>query len=262
MTSPRARVALITGGSRGIGLGIATLLAKEKWQLAINGVRPQHEIDDVLIDLRQQGVDVVYCRGDIGTDTGRADVMEAVRESFGRLDLLVNNAGISSPGRLDILEATEEAFDRVIDVNLKGAVFLAKAAALWMRDQRASDPHFSGCIINISSISAELASVNRGDYCISWACLSEATKILACSLAEHGIQVYEVRPGIIRTDMTKGVTEKYDRLISDGISIERRWGTPEDVAKTVAMLARGEISYCPGTVITVDGGVTLLQGMK
>ena len=179
-----------------------------------------------------------------------------------RLHLLVNNAGITSPGRADILDATEESFDRVMDVNLKGAFFLAQAAAKWMIRQRSANPSFSGYLVNISSISDQTSSTNRGDYCISRACGTQMTRVLAARLAQHGIQVFEIRPGIIRTDMTAGVTEKYDRLIAGGLTLEPRWGLPEDVGRAVAMLTRGDLTYAPGTMLSVDGGITLLQDLE
>jgi len=185
--------------------------------------------------------------------------MTQVRQSFDCLHLLVNNAGITSPGRLDILDATEEAFDRVMDVNLKGAFHLTQLAANWMIEQRYGDASFSGAVINITSISAEFVSTNRGDYCISWACLSETTKQWAVRLAEFEISVYDIRPGVIRTDMTQGVTEKYDRLIAEGLTIEPRWGTPDDVGKTVAALMRGDIPYSTGNTFYVDGGLRVKQ---
>jgi len=252
-------VAIITGGSRGIGLGIAEALAKEGWSLTVNGMRAQADVLGELDRLRALGADVAYCRGDVADHGARLAIVEETRQRFGRLHLLVNNAGITSPGRLDILEATEEAFDRVMDVNLKGAFHLTQLAARWMIDQRKDDPNFIGTIINISSVSGEFASVNRGDYCISWACLSETTKAWAITLAEYGIGVYDVRPGIIRTDMTSGVSEKYDRLIAEGLTTEPRWGTPEDVGRTVAVLARGEITYATGNAFYVDGGLSMMQ---
>ncbi|WP_428304308.1 3-ketoacyl-ACP reductase [Lacipirellula sp.] len=258
MQSPQ-RVALVTGGSRGIGFGICVALAGDGWNLAVNGMRPADEVEQVLHDLRALGADVEYVRSDVSSAADRDAMLAGIRRRFGRLDLVVNNAGITSPGRVDILDATEEAFDRVMDVNFKGAFFLAQAAALWMKEQRAERADFTGCIINISSISAVLASVNRGDYCISWACVSEMTKVLCACFQTEGIQVYEVRPGIIRTDMTKGVTEKYDRLIANGLTIEPRWGEPADIGRAVAMLARGDVTYAPGAAITVDGGLTLLK---
>lgn len=259
MLVTKPRVALVTGGSRGIGLGIARALASEGWSLAINGVRAQNDVDEVLEELRDLGADVVYCQGDVGRSDQRTAIIDQIRQRFGRLHLLVNNAGITSPGRLDLLEATEEAFDCVMAVNLKGAFHLTQLAACWMIDQRQVDIEFAGSIINISSISAEFASTNRGDYCISWACLSETTKQWASRLAEYGIWVYEIRPGIIQTDMTRGVTEKYDKLIAAGLTAEPRWGTPDDVGRAVAVLARGEITYATGNTVYVDGGLNFKQ---
>ena len=182
-------------------------------------------------------------------------MLAQTRNHFGRLDLLVKNAGITSPGRRDILDATEEAFDRVMDVNLKGAFFLTQMAARWMIEQRQTDPASTGCVINISAISSQIVSVNRGDYCISWSGMEMMTKLWAARLGEFGIPVYEFRPGIISTDMTAGVTEKYDKLIAAGLTIEPRWGTPEDVSRTVSVLARGEITYATGNHFYVDGGL-------
>lgn len=262
MTAQANRVALITGGSRGIGFGIAESLAEEGWQLAINGVRAEAEVGAKLAVLRELGTRVEYCRGDVGETADRQAIIENVREKFGALHLLVNNAGITSPGRLDILEATEDAFDKVIDVNLKGALFLAKLAAHWMIEQKRTDSEFSGTIVNISSISGQFSSINRGDYCISWACLSQVTRVLAAELIEYGIQVYEIRPGIIRTDMTAGVTEKYDWLIANGLTAEPRWGTPRDIGNAVKVLARREFTYMPGATLTVDGGLTMLKDLN
>jgi NAD(P)-dependent dehydrogenase (short-subunit alcohol dehydrogenase family) len=257
MTEQVKPVALVTGGSRGIGLGIAQALAGEGWDLAINGMRSESEILEVLTALRAGGSEVIYCQGDVGLSPDRQAMIDRCWEHFGRLHLLVNNAGITSPGRLDILDATEEAFDRVLAVNLKGAYFLTQLAARRMISQREQDADFAGTIINISSISAQYASLNRGDYCISWAGIGMATKLWAARLAEYGICVYEVRPGVIRTDMTAGVTEKYDKLIAEGLTVEPRWGTPEDVGRMVAMLAWGDLTYATGNVLMVDGGMTI-----
>jgi len=251
------RVALITGGSRGIGLGIAMSLAQEGWDLAINGMRDSSQVDPGLDPLRALGRDVCYCRGDVGQTDDRANMVQQVREHFGQLNLLVNNAGITSPGRKDILDATEDTYDRVMAVNLKGAYFLTQLAARWMIEQHQSSDSFRGYVINIGSVSGELVSLNRGDYCMSWAGLSMSTKLWAARLAEHHISVYEIRPGIIRTDMTSGVTEKYDRLIADGLTLQRRWGTPEDVGRVATMMARGDLPYSTGNVVTVDGGLTV-----
>jgi NAD(P)-dependent dehydrogenase (short-subunit alcohol dehydrogenase family) len=171
--------------------------------------------------------------------------------------VLVNNAGVAPFNRTDLLEATEESFVRLMRINLKGPYFLTQVVARWMIEQHETDANFAGVIVNVSSVSATAASVNRGDYCISKAGLAMATQLWAVRLAEFGICVYEVRPGVIRTDMTEGVKEKYDRLIAEGLTVERRWGTPEDVGRAVAVLAKGELSYATGNVIHVDGGLSL-----
>jgi 3-oxoacyl-[acyl-carrier protein] reductase len=257
MAEAAKKTAFVTGGSRGIGLGIARALAAEGWRLAINGLRPPSEVSGVLDELRTLAPQVEYVRGDISAAAERTACLELISERLGRLDLLVNNAGIAPPRRDDILDATEEAFDKVFNVNLKGPYFLTQAVARWMIRQRQADSQFSGCIVNISSVSAEIASINRGEYCMSRAGASMATKLWAVRLAEFGIRVYEIRPGIIETDMTAGVKEKYDRLIAEGLTLQRRWGQPEDVGRAVAMLARGELPYSAGQVINVDGGMMI-----
>jgi 3-oxoacyl-[acyl-carrier protein] reductase len=249
------KIALVTGGSRGIGLGIARALADDGWHLAINGVRAESDVGEALDSLRRDRVKVAYCRGDISKPEDRWDVLAKVGQEFGALHLLVNNAGIAPPVRDDILAATEASFDRVFDVNLKGPYFLTQAVARWMIEQREADAAFDGAIINISSISAELASTNRGDYCMARAGTSMATKLWAVRLAEFGIRVYEIRPGVIATDMTAGVKEKYDRMIADGLTLERRWGQPDDVGRAVGALARGDFPYATGQVVNIDGGL-------
>ncbi|HMO85656.1 MAG TPA: 3-ketoacyl-ACP reductase [Lacipirellulaceae bacterium] len=250
------KTALVTGGSRGIGLGIARALAADGWQLAINGMRPEADVRVVLHELRQH-VRTLYCQGDVAQGADRAAVLDRVRGEFGALHLLVNNAGIAPPVRDDILVAGEESFDKVFDVNLKGPYFLTQAVARWMVEQRGGDSQFDGCIINISSISAEVASVNRGDYCMARAGTSMATKLWAVRLAEYGIRVYEIRPGIVATDMTAGVKEKYDRLIAEGLTLVPRWGQPEDIGRAAAALARGDFPYATGQVVNIDGGMTI-----
>jgi 3-oxoacyl-[acyl-carrier protein] reductase len=257
MASTSQKTALITGGSRGIGFGIARALAADGWRLAINGLRPEADVQTALESLRQYSPQVAYCRGDVASADDRAACLDAVDQQFGRLDLLVNNAGITSPGRDDILEATEASFDKVMGVNLKGPYFLTQAAARWMIVQHQADPTFDGCIVNISSVSAELVSTNRGDYCLTRAAMSMATKLWAVRLAEFGVRVYEVRPGVIATDMTAGAKEKYDRLFAEGLALERRWGQPEDVGRAVAALARGEFPYATGQVVNIDGGMLI-----
>ena len=208
------RVALVTGGSRGIGFACAAHLAEAGFHLAVNGVREESDAVDALDKLRGTGVQVVYCRGNIAEKRDRKAILDRVRESFNALHVLVNNAGVAPKQRLDILETTEESFDFVVGINLRGAFFLTQSAANWMISQKKADPRYQGCIINISSISATVASINRGEYCISKAGLSMATKLFAVRLGEDRIPVFEVRPGVIRTDMTAGVTEKYDQLIA------------------------------------------------
>ena len=250
-------VALVTGGTRGIGRGIAEALADSGFDLAINGVRDAAQVADVLSALRQRGAVVHYCRGDVAVPADRQAIVEAVRVRFGRLDVVVNNAGVAPTVRADILEATEESFDRLIGINLKGPYFLTQLAARWMVEQRQADKTFNGVIVNISSVSATEASINRGDYCISKAGVAMATQLWAHRLAEFGIAVYEIRPGVIHTDMSAAVAEKYDRLMANGLTVENRWGEPEDVGRAVAMLARGELSYATGNVLKIDGGLTL-----
>ncbi|MGD0059058.1 MAG: 3-ketoacyl-ACP reductase [Verrucomicrobiia bacterium] len=240
------RIALVTGGTRGIGLGIARALQQEGFEIAACGMRATCEHKDFL-----------YCQCDVSDAGARARLLDAIRQRFGRLDVLVNNAGIAPKERHDILDATEESFEQVIRTNLQGPYFLTQAVAKWMVEQKRADANFGGCIITISSISATVASVNRGDYCISKAGVAMATQLWAARLGEFEIPVYDVRPGIIKTDMTSTVTARYDKLLAEGLAIQRRWGTPEDVGKVVAALARGDMPYSTGAVIMVDGGLTV-----
>lgn len=251
------KIALVTGGSRGIGLGIAQHLAAEGWDLAINGVRDEHSVTQVLENLRATGVKVIYCQGNVGEAADRKNMMEKIRSELGGLNMLVNNAGVAPKERKDILETTEESYDYVMDINLKGTYFLCQAAANWLVTQKNADPAFWGCIVNVSSISATVASVNRGEYCVSKAGMSMVTQLFATRLGAYDLPVYEVRPGVIMTDMTGGVKEKYDKLIAEGLSVQKRWGFPEDVGKAVAMLARRDMPFSTGQVLMVDGGLTL-----
>jgi 3-oxoacyl-[acyl-carrier protein] reductase len=255
--SSAKRAALITGGSRGIGLGIAKCLAKEGFDLAINGLREETAVAGALEELRSLGAEAVYVLGDISVAENRSRILATIKARFNRLDLLVNNAGVAPDVRADILDATEQSFERLIRINLQGPYFLTQLAARWMIEQKEADPAFNGCIVNITSVSAEVASTNRGDYCMTKAALSMASQLWAVRLAEYGINVYEVRPGIIKTDMTEAVQEKYDRLIEGGLLLQPRWGLPEDVGRVVAMLARGDMPYSTGSVINVDGGFTI-----
>lgn len=251
------KTALITGGSRGIGFGVAKCLAKDGFDLAINGVRDESNLTKALEELRSYGVKVVYCQGDISSATSQNSIIEKVNNEYGRLNVLVNNAGVAPKERNDILKATEESFDYVVGTNLKGTYFLTQSVANWMVKQKLADADFSGCIINVSSISATVASVNRGEYCIAKAGLSMVTQLFAARMGEFQIPVYEIRPGVIATDMTSEVKEKYEKLIGEGLTVQDRWGFPEDVGKAAAALARGDFPYSTGQVIMVDGGLTL-----
>lgn len=257
MSNSNNKVALITGGSRGIGFGIAEQLARNGFALAINGVRSVADANDAVQKLKEYGNDVIYCQGNIASSEARDNIIQQVKQHYGRLNVLVNNAGVAPKERRDILEATEESFDDVISINLKGSYFLMQKVANWMINQKKNDSAFTGCIVNISSISATVVSVNRGEYCISKAGLSMATQLFATRLGEFNIPVFEVRPGVIYTDMTAGVKEKYDKLIQEGLCIQKRWGQPDDVGKVVASLVKGDFMYSTGQVIMVDGGLTI-----
>ena len=250
-------VALITGGARGIGLGIAKSLASDGYSLALNGVRSADLVADVLTAFRDAGTEVVYCQGDVSSGSDRASIVQKVKDEFSRMDVLINNAGITSPGRKDLLEADEESFDRVVSVNLKGPYFLTQLAANFMIDLLGASLETEPCIVNVSSISAEFVSTNRGDYCLTKAATGMATKLWATRLADFGIRVYEIQPGIIRSDMTSGVMEKYDRMFEDGLALEKRWGEPEDIGRAVATLVRGDIPYATGQVLYLDGGMRI-----
>jgi len=245
-TQDSKRVALVTGGSRGIGLGIAQALLHDGFAVAICGVRPTCDLTDFF-----------YVPCDVSDRPARAKLLAAVRQRFGKLHVLVNNAGIAPKVRADILDATEESFEQLIRTNLQGPYFLTQAAARWMIEQKQADPGWHGSIVNVSSISATVASVNRGDYCISKAGVAMATQLWAARLGEFDIPAYEVRPGVIKTDMTSVVTEKYDKLFAGGLAIQARWGQPADVGKAVAALARGDFPYSTGQVVLVDGGLTV-----
>ncbi|MEO0330208.1 MAG: 3-ketoacyl-ACP reductase [Bacteroidota bacterium] len=250
-------VAFITGGSRGIGFGIAEALAKGGFDVAINGMRPEEAVTDALDQLKQHGVDAIYCQGNIADTKARQRMLQQIRDHYGRLNVLVNNAGVAPKERKDLLDASEESYEYVMKTNLQGPYFLTQQAANWMIDQRQADENFSAYIINISSIPATVASVNRGEYCISKAGMSMMTLLFATRLGEYGIPVYDVRPGVTKTDMTSGVTDKYDKLIEEGLCVQPRWGYPDDVAKAVVALAQGYFPYSTGQTIMVDGGLTI-----
>ena len=254
MKQESRKVALVTGASRGIGRAIAIELARVNYDVMINYASNETAAEEACEAVRAVSTDVRVerCRANIADAAEREELLRKTRAEFGRLDLLVNNAGIAPERRVDLLEASVESFDEVVGTNLKGPYFLTQAAARWMIEQCAS-----GVIINISSISAYAASPERGDYCISKAGLSMMTKLFAARLADEGIRVYEVRPGVISTDMTAAVKEKYDRLIDGGLTPIKRWGTPEDVGRAVAAIALDLLPFSTGEVINVDGGFHL-----
>ncbi len=244
-------VALVTGGSRGVGRGICLELAGAGFAVAINFVANEEAARRTKQLLGSQA-DSLLCRGDVAVAADRERLLDQVLAHWGRIDLLVNNAGITSVGRRDLLEATEESWDRVLAVNLKGPYFLIQRVAREM--VRLRPKLINPTIINITSLSSYAASTNRGDYCISKAGLSMVTCLYALRLADLGIRVFEVRPGIIETDLTSGVRDRYSRLVEEGLFPIRRWGAPADVGKAVALLATGAFPYSTGDAINVDGG--------
>lgn len=253
-------VSLVTGAGRGIGRGIALELAKLGHAVVINYAGNAGAAQECLQLVRDAGGDALTVRADVSSAADRERLVQETLHAYGRIDLLVNNAGVAPSMRADMLEAGEESFDRLISVNLKGPYFLTQRVARQMIEQvRRGDSTSFGPprIVTISSISAYTASVNRGDYCISKAGLAMMTKLFAVRLAEFGINVYEVRPGVIATDMTGGVKEKYDKLIEQGAWPLRRWGEPADIGRAVAAIARGDLPYSTGEVINVDGGFHL-----
>ncbi len=253
--------ALITGGSRGIGRGIAQELARLGWNLLINFVSNQAAAQAAAAACMRSAriagrrITVDLCRADISRAEDRERLLRRARKTFRRLDMLVNNAGVAPEVRTDILNGTEESFDRLMAINVKGPYFLTQAAARWMVEQGtppAGQP--SRKIVTVTSVSAYAASINRGDYCVAKAALSMLTPLFASRLAEHGINVYEIRPGVIATDMTLGVKAHYDDLIARGLTPIQRWGTPGDVGKAVSAIAQDLLPFSTGEVINVDGG--------
>ena len=252
-------VALITGSSRGIGRGIALELARNRRHtVVINFAGNEAAAQETAEQCRELGAPrVEVLRADISVGEDRERLIEAVRDRCRRLDLLVNNAGIGSPGRADLLEATEASFEKVIAVNLRGPFFLTQLATRLMLASEPLPGAGPRAIINISSISAFTASVNRGDYCISKAGIAMITKLWAVRLAEFGIGVFEIQPGIIATDMTGPVQAKYDALFAQGLAPINRWGQPVDVGQCVVAIANGHFPYSTGQVFHVDGGFHL-----
>jgi 3-oxoacyl-[acyl-carrier protein] reductase len=251
-----SRTAIVTGGTRGIGLGIARALAADGWRLALCGMRPRDEVRDVLDSLSTAGAEADYWAADVASAADRARLLDAAFERFGAVDALVNNAGRAPRVRADLLDASEESFEELVRTNLQGPYFLTQAFARRL----ITDSNNSGrsrAIVFVTSVSAALASTNRGEYCVSKAGLAMAVQLFALRLAAARIPVYEVRPGVIATDMTAGVREMYDRRIADGLVPEGRWGQPGDVGRVVTTLLGGHLPYATGSVIHVDGGLAI-----
>ena len=245
------KTAIITGGAGGIGFGIAQRLAADGFNIAIFDIKEESDVSEKLAGLEAAGSDTMYFRGDIAKVEACRAFVEKVIEKYRKIDVLVNNSGVAPKVRADMLDTTEESMDYVFGVNIKGAFFMTQAVARRMIKEN------DGIIVNISSVSAYTSSVNRPEYCMSKSAVSMMTTLFADRLAAHGIRVYEIRPGVIWTDMTTPVVEKYNRLIADGIFPIGRWGYPEDVAKAVSAFAGGAFPYSTGEVINVDGGFHL-----
>lgn len=248
------QVGVVTGGGRGIGLGIVRELVKAGYSIAITGSSPAEKYADTLNALRESGAMILYLHGNIANPEDSRRCVKEVVEKFGHIDVLVNNAGVAPKVRADLLEMTEESFDYVVGTNTRGNMFMTQAVARQMVEQTPVDGA-RGTIINISSVSATVSSTNRGEYCVSKAGISMLTTLYADRLAGEDIFVYEIRPGIIKTDMTTKVQKKYDALFAEGISPIARWGHPEDIGRAAAALCSGAFRYSTGQVIYVDGGM-------
>jgi NAD(P)-dependent dehydrogenase (short-subunit alcohol dehydrogenase family) len=251
------RTALVTGGTRGIGLAVARALALDGWALIVGGTRREEEVAGALDELRQAGQSVRYVAADLSSAEDRARLIADVRAHCGAVNALVNNAGRAPRVRADLLDGAEESFEELIRTNLQGPYFLTQAIARDQVARRREDAAFRATVVFITSVSAEMASVNRGEYCVSKAGLSMAARLFAVRLAAEGVPVFEVRPGIIATDMTAGVRDVYDRRIADGLVPERRWGEAADVGRAVAALVRGDLPYATGSILHVDGGLAI-----
>ncbi len=250
-----SKVALVTGGNRGIGRGITEALLREGWRVSIMATRPAPS--DVLADLATLG-EVRYTQGSVADLGDHTRYVEETLADWGRIDALVNNAGVAPSQRDDLLDATPDSYDRVMAINLRGPYFLTqKVANVMIAQGPPAEGEITGTIVNVSSISADTVSTNRGEYCLSKAGVGMATQLWAVRLAPEGILVYEVRPGVIATDMTAGVTEKYDAFFASGAVPMPRWGRPSDVGGAVAQLTAGRMPYSTGDVITVGGGMQI-----
>ncbi len=251
------QVALVTGASRGIGRAIAITLAENGWTIVINYCRDATAAAEALTLVEKAGGRAITVQADIGQTADRLRLVQETLGRLGRIDLLVNNAGIAPRRRLDILQTSEASYDEVMAVNLKGPFFLTQLVSRTMIDLLAKGVIKDPKIINIGSLSAYTSSTNRPEYCLSKAGLAMMTQLFADRLAPYGIHVYEIRPGIIRTDMTSAIQQKYDRLIADGLTPIRRWGEPEDVAQAVLAIAEGRFPFSTGETFNVDGGFHL-----
>lgn len=251
------KTALITGAGRGIGNAIAVQLASEGYATAIMDVIDEEKVLDNIQKIKEIGNPFLYLKGDITSDSCRKETVEKVVKEYGRIDVLVNNAGVAPKVRTDILETTEKSMDYVLGINLKGTFFLTQLVAKLMIREVNSIVNIKPKIINISSMSAYTSSTQRGEYCISKAGVSMVTTLFADRLAQYGIYVYEIRPGIIYTDMTATVKGKYDSLIENGLTPIKRWGYPEDIANAVSLLCSDKLGFSTGEVINVDGGFHL-----
>ena len=254
-------VAIVTGASRGIGKAIAVELASLGYNLVINyfdfdtnGQADDSYAKQTQKEIQELGIVCHILRGDISKADDRKSLVEFAKNKFGKCNMLVNNAGVAPSKRLDILEATEESYDRVMSINLKGPYFLTQLVANWMIEQKKANSEQSFRIVNTGSMSAYTSSPARGEYCVSKAGVSMMTLLYADRLAEYNIGVFEIRPGIIQTDMTSVVKDKYDKLISEGLTPTKRWGQPEDIGKVVGAIAEGKLDFSTGQVINVDGG--------
>jgi len=256
MNSTR-QVAVITGACRGIGAAIAIALAENGFNILANSRCEEDNAKPVMEKIRTLCTDAVYCQADISKRHDRLKILQSLKEEFGRVDLLVNNAGVPPLVREDILRATEESYDRVLEINLKGPYFLTQLISNWMIELKQANIVQNPKIVVISSLNAYTSSTSRGEYCISKAGLSMMTKLYADRLSEYGINVYEIRPGIIMSDMTAPVKEKYYKLIEAGVTPIKRWGRPEDIARAVVAIARDHFPFSTGQVFNVDGGFHL-----
>lgn len=257
MSDPKEKnkTALITGAARGIGQATAIALSEKGYNIVIADILSN--ADETIQECKNNGVETLFIRTDISDRDDRKNLVEVIRDKFNHLDLLVNNAGISVKERTDILKTSEESYDHVMDVNLKGPFFLTQAVAGWMIERTVEDPEMAPIIINIASLTSYASATSMAEYCLSKTGVSMMTKLFADRLADHGIYVYEIRPGIVKTDMTSGVRDKYDEFINSGGLPIQRWGLPEDIARAVVGLTTGFLSYSTGEVLNVDGGYHL-----